>query len=98
MDAIDNDINETGIITVIQERFNDDAQGKPVTTHINDTEILTIFDDGSPVPTIRQNAITEAEIVDTKHKEKSSQDHRVIIHPSGKGLFFPFNITAKDDD
>ena len=43
-----------------------------MTTYINGTEILTIYDDGSPISTIR---------------EKCSQDLKVIIHPSGKEIF-----------
>ena len=59
LDAIDNDINGTGIITIIQEKVNNDDQGKPVTTDINDTETLTIFNDGSSVPTMRKKMVTD---------------------------------------
>ena len=72
LDVKDNTASETGVITVIQERVSDNGQGEPVTTHINGTEILAIYDDGSPISTIR---------------EKCSQDPKVIIHPSGKEIF-----------
>ena len=70
--VIDNDIIETGTTTVVQERASNEARSIQVTTYINGTEILTIYDDGSPISTMR---------------EKCSQDLKVIIHPSGKKIF-----------
>ena len=70
--VIDNDIIETGTTTVVQERASNEARSIQVTTYINGTEILTIYDDGSPISTMR---------------EKCSQDLKVIIHPSGKEIF-----------
>ena len=52
----------------------------------------------SPVSTVRHNAIAEAKIIEVKHRETNSQGHRIIIHPSGRELHFPFETTAEDSD
>ena len=69
-----------------------------MTTHIDGTEILTVFDNCSSVSTVRHNAIADAKIIEVKNRETNSQGHRIIIYPSGKELHFSFDTTAEDSD
>ena len=84
-------------LLVIKERTSDSDQGKLVTTYINGTEIPTVLDTCSPVSTLRHNATTEAKIIEIEHRETNSQGYRIIIHPSGRELHFPFDSTAEDN-
>ena len=49
-----------------------------------------------PVSTLRHSATTESKIIDIETREKNSQGYRIIIHPSGRELHFPFDTIAED--
>ena len=45
---------------------------------------------------MRHDAIAETKIFKIKHRNTNSQGYRIIIHPSGRELHFPFDTTAED--
>ena len=45
-----------------------------------------------------QITTAEAKIIEVEHRETNSQGYRIIIHPSGRELHFPFDTTAEDSD
>ena len=71
----DNTSSVPDTITVIKKRINGDDQGNHINTYFNGKEILTMFDAGSPISTIKRNIATKTRTIEIEQREPIDQDY-----------------------